>query len=653
MCGIAGILSNNPAHRARLDAMVNVIAHRGPDDHGKFDDGECALGHRRLSIIDIAGGHQPLSNGLRSLHIVFNGEIYNYRELRAELERESTVFRTQSDTEVVLALFERDGARCVHKLRGMFAFAIWEPARARLFLARDRMGQKPLFYQRLSGGGIAFASEVKALLTAAFAPTAPDLQALAHFISLRFVPDDRSMFAGITKLPAAHHLTFERGAERLERYWTLSYLDKLPDDERVVEEELDRVLRDSVRAHAVADVRVGTFLSGGIDSSILTAMLADQSIEPVPTFAIGVREQGFSELPFARQVAEQWNTEHHEEVTSAHLVRLLPEMIWHLDEPSDPFAAGCYLVSRLAGKHVKVALSGDGGDELFAGYDRFAGNGLVDIYALLPAALRRTVLQAIVDRVPESFGYKSVAQKLRWANAMSLVSGGERYALSMSFLRFTEEDKRELLRPEVRAGLSEQDSMPKILEHYHAEGVTDAVDRMLHTDCMTRLPDHLLTIVDRMGMAHGLEVRPPFIDHHVMELAARIPGRLKLNGRKLKYILRRTASRYLSNEIITRPKQGFGFPLARWMRTELSEPLRRVFAESRMVECGIFQQAYMHRLLEEHLAGRRDHNFRLWILLNTELWHRIYLNGDNPDDVAEWLTALGSGGARKWEAKVR
>ncbi len=647
MCGIAGILSSNPEHRARINAMVDVIGHRGPDDHGVLDDGVCALGHRRLSIIDIEGGHQPLSNASHSLHIVFNGEIYNYRELRAELTRQGVVFRTHTDTEVVLALFEHEGACSVRRLRGMFAFGIWEPARERLFLARDRMGQKPLFYQRLPGGGVAFASEVKSLLVAGFTPTVPDLQALAHFISLRFVPDDRSLFAGITKLPAAHHLTFERGSEQLERYWTLSYLDKLPDDERAVEEELDRVLRDSVKAHAVADVRVGTFLSGGIDSSTVTAMFADQSTEPVPTFAIGVREQGFSELPFARQVAEQWKTDHHEELTSAHLVRLLPEMIWHLDEPSDPFAAGCYLVSRLASRHVKVVLSGDGGDELFAGYDRFAGNGMVDLYALLPAALRRTVLRAIIDRVPDSFGYKSLAQKLRWANEMSLRSGGERYALSMSFLRFTEEDKRELLRPQVRAGLAEPDSIPKILEHYHAECVQDAVDRMLHTDCMTRLPDHLLTIVDRMGMAHGLEVRPPFLDHHVMELAARIPARLKLNGSRLKYILRRTASRYLYPGIVTRPKQGFGFPLARWMRTELREPLRCVFAESRMVESGVFEPSYMHRLLEEHLAGRRDHNFRIWILLNVELWHRIYVDGESPGNVAEWLAGIGTGGGAR------
>jgi asparagine synthase (glutamine-hydrolysing) len=640
MCGIAGIVSADSRMREQIGTMVQVLGHRGPDDRGIIHLGRAALGHQRLSIIDIDGGHQPLANAAGTLHIVFNGEIYNYRELRAELQRDGFSFQTRTDTEVVLALFERDGPRCVERLRGMFAFGIWNAGAGRLFLARDRMGQKPLFYRRLPDGGLAFASEVKALLAAGFAPAAPDLQALAHYISLRFVPDDRSLFSGITKLPAAHTLIFDGGELQRKRYWSLSYLEKVEDDEEAVTEELDRLLREAVLAHAVADVPVGTFLSGGIDSSIVTAMLSDQSASRIPTFAIGVKEQGFSELPFARRVAECWNTDHHEEITSADLVRLVPQMIWHMDEPSDPYGAGCYLVSRLASRHVKVVLSGDGGDELFAGYDRFAGNKLVDFYGLIPAPLRRTVLSAIADRVPDNFGYKSVAQRIRWANAMSLRSGGERYALSMSFLRFTEEDKQALLRPEVRNALAEPESVSKILEHYEADCVSDVVDRMLHTDCMTRLPDHLLVIADRMSMAHGLEVRPPFVDHQVMEFAARLPARLKLNGSRLKYILRRTASRYLPEDIITRPKQGFGFPLARWMRTDLQPVLRGVFAESRMVEAGVFDGGYMGRLLEEHVAGRRDHNFRLWVLLNVELWYRMYMEGASREQVTEWLTEL-------------
>lgn len=637
MCGIAGIISAREELRARVPAMTAALAHRGPDDSGVEHYRGATFGHRRLSIIDLDGGHQPLSNARRDVHIVFNGEIYNFPALREELERQGVVFRTRTDTEVILALYEREGERCVERLRGMFAFAIWDEARQRLVLARDRMGQKPLFYRLLPEGGLAFASEVKGLLAGGFADPELDLQALYHYISLRYIPDQLTLFKNVIKLPAAHTLTLERGAMQLRRYWSVSYLDKLPDDEEAVRAELDRRLRESVRMHALADVPVGTFLSGGIDSSLITAMLADQTDRPIDTFSLGVREQGFNELPYAREVAERWHTAHREAVVSADLVHLVPQMIWHMDEPSDPFGVGVYLVSQLAAREVKVVLTGDGGDELFAGYDRFAGNRLVDLYAVLPAALRRTVIRALANRVPDSFGYKSLAQKVRWVNEMSLLQGGERYALSMSFLRFTEEAKRSLFRPDALVHLTERDSTAKILAHYNASCVEDAVDRMLHTDGMTRLPDHLLMIVDRMAMAHGLEARPPLLDHEIVELAARIPARLKLNGHRLKYILRRTSAAYLPAGIVTREKQGFGFPIAHWMRTELRTLLEHVFRESRFVEAGIFERRYMDTLLAEHLSGRSDHNFRLWILLNLEVWHRLYLERQSPDQLAEWM----------------
>jgi asparagine synthase (glutamine-hydrolysing) len=637
MCGIAGIVSERDELRARVGAMAATLAHRGPDDAGVEHYTGASLGHQRLSIIDLDGGHQPLSNARRTVHIVFNGEIYNFPELREELVREGVAFRTRTDTEVILALYERDGERCVDRLRGMFAFGIWDEPRQRLFLARDRMGQKPLFYRTLPGGGLAFASEVKGILAGGLAANELDMQALYHYISLRYIPDELTLFKGIAKLPAAHTLTLEHGTVRRRRYWSVSYLDKLPDDEEDVRRELDRRLRESVKIHALADVPVGTFLSGGIDSSLITGMLADQSERPVDTFSLGVREHEFNELPFAREVASRWHTAHREAVVSADLVHLVPQMIWHMDEPSDPFGVGVYLVSRLAARDVKVVLTGDGGDELFAGYDRFAGNRLVDLYAVLPAALRRTVIRSLANRVPDSFGYKSLAQKVRWVNEMSLLQGGERYALSMSFLRFTEDAKRSLFRPAALSDLPEQESVGKILAHYNASCVEDAVDRMLYTDGMTRLPDHLLMIVDRMAMAHGLEARPPLLDHEIVEFAARIPARLKLNGHRLKYVLRQTASAYLPRDIITRKKQGFGFPIARWMRTELRPLLEHVFRDSRFVEAGIFERGYMDRLLTEHLSGRSDHNFRLWILLNLEVWHRLYLEQQSPEQLAEWM----------------
>ena len=636
MCGIAGVVGRDVL-RARIDTMTSALAHRGPDDRGIEHYHGASLGHRRLSIIDLGNGHQPMTGPRGDVHIVFNGEIYNFPALRAELEAEGVVFRTRTDTEVILALYERDGVRCVDRLRGMFAVGIWDERRQRLVLARDRMGQKPVFFQLLPDGGIAFASEVKALLAARFAAPEVDLQALFHYVSLRFIPDDRTLFRGIAKLPAAHTLVLESGRLDIRRYWSVSYLEKLTASEDDVCEELDARLRECVRMHALADVPVGTFLSGGIDSSLITAMLADQSPSPVPTFSIGVREQGFNELPFAREVATQWRTAHHESVVAADLVHLVPRMIHHMDEPSDPFGVGVFLVSELAARDVKVVLTGDGGDELFAGYDRFAGNQLVDLWALLPAALRRTAVRAVADRLPDSFGYKSLAQKVRWANEMSLAEGGDRYALSMSFLRFTEEAKRELFEPGIVRRLDERDSVGKILEFYDASNVREGVDRMLHTDCMTRLPDHLLLISDRMSMAHGLEARPPLVDHEIVEFAARIPGSMKVRGRQLKRVLRAVAGRYVSPSIVNRPKQGFGFPIARWMRGDLAPLLERTFAESRLAQAGVFRPEVMRRLLDEHVSGRRDHNFRLWILLNLEFWYRLYFEGCSVDALSEWI----------------
>ena len=639
MCGIAGIVDVGPLRWQCIEEMVAALAHRGPDDAGILHRPSAVLGHRRLSIIDLAGGRQPMSNEAGNLHIVFNGEIYNFESLRDILAADGVDFRTRSDTEVILALYEREGEKCVRRLRGMFAFAILDERRGRMVLVRDRLGQKPLYYSRLPGGGLAFASEVKGILAGRFEQPRLDLQALFHYVSLRYIPDERSLFARVAKLPAAHLLVWESGEVRIERYWSHSYRDKLRDDEPALVEELDRRIRDAVRLHAISDVPVGTFLSGGIDSSLVTAMLADQSLRPVSTFSVGVEEQGFDELPFARTVAERWGTTHHEERASADLVGLLPRMIWHMDEIADPFGVGVYLVSRLASRHVKVVLTGDGGDELFAGYDRFAGNRLVDLYAMLPAVLRRNVVRSLARRVPDGFGYKSIAQRVRWVNEMSLVRGAERYALSMSFLRFTEDAKRELFTPAALASLEESDSSSKILEHYDSESVDEVVDRMLHTDCMTRLPDHLLLLVDRMAMAHGVEARPPLLDHEVVEFAARLPSRLKLNGHRLKYILRRVAERYVPSEIVRRPKQGFGFPIARWMRRELAPLLRGVLGSSRLVEAGIFNGDYVSRLLEAHISGRSDHNFRLWILLNLELFHRLYFEGGTPESVAEWIAS--------------
>jgi len=365
--------------------------------------------------------------------------------------------------------------------------------------------------------------------------------------------------------------------------------------------------------------------------------------EPVPVFSIGVKEQSFNELPYARMVVDQYGLEGHEQVVSADMIHLIPKMIRSLDEPSDPYGVGVYLVSQLARKTVKVVLSGDGGDENFAGYDRYAGQRYADMYAILPRWLRANVMSRLIRLVPESFGYKTVAQKARWLNDVSLYDRGHRYAHSLSFLRFTNEMKQSLFSQSVIGGIEVENSDQKILDYFDADNADDLIDRMLYTDLMTRMPDHLMVIADRMTMAHSLESRAPLLDHRLTEYAAAMPVNLKLHGSKLKYGLREVAGRYLPRELIDRPKQGFGFPIARWMRTDLADLLGSLFRQSRFVELGWFQQNAIDALVDEHLQGIRDHNFRLWILMNLEFWYRQYFEGMSVDDMQEFTGSLMKG----------
>ncbi len=637
MCGIAGILS--PTNRGVISTMTDALTHRGPDGEGYYSDEHIALGHRRLSIIDLEGGQQPISNETDSLQLVCNGEIYNSPELRTELISRGHTFKTKSDVEVILHLYEEYREDCVKHLRGMFAFAIWDRADRTLFLARDHMGQKPIFFYQ-DGNEFMFASEIKALLATRLVAPEIDLDALWHYVSLRFLPDQYSLFRGIRKLPAATSLILRNGEAVTKKYWDIRYKDKMPGSESDIEESLNQLLVDTVKMHMLSDVPVGAFLSGGIDSSVITAIMAKESGQTLSTFSIGVAENKFNELPFARMVSQQYGTDAHEKVVKADLIHLIPEMIYHLDEPSDPFGVGVYLVSQVASEFVKVVLSGDGGDENFAGYDRYAGQKLTDYYCALPEWFRKKIMKSLIERIPESFSYKSLAQKAAWINDMSFFSGGERYAQSMSFLRFTTEAKQKLFTAHAQSSMDDKDSVGKILEHFESDNVDDLVDRMLYTDLMTRMPDHLLAIVDRMAMAHSLESRPPLVDFRIVEFAAAIPADMKLKGRNLKYILKKVASRYLPEELINREKQGFGFPLGLWMRTDLKGFLLGLFSESRFVELGIFNQTYVDTLVQEHLSGKVDHNFRLWILINLEFWYRLYFENESIDSLREYTDRL-------------
>ncbi|MBR3086189.1 MAG: asparagine synthase (glutamine-hydrolyzing) [Kiritimatiellae bacterium] len=641
MCGIAGLICEN--HESRIKAMTDIMAYRGPDDEGFYSDSVISLGQRRLSINDLAGGHQPISNEKGTIQLLANGEIYNSPELRIQLLARGHAFKTSTDVEVVLHLYEEMGEECFKELRGMFAIAIWDAPGKRLVLARDHMGQKPVFYAS-SGDAFAFGSEPKVVLASGILGRQVDLEALWHYMSLRYLPDDHSLFLGVKKLPAASYAILEGGKLTVRRYWKLdTFHNKVSGTEKELTDSLERLLLDTISQHLLSDVPVGTFLSGGIDSSLITAMTARITGRKFHTFSIGVNDQ-INELPWAEKIARQYGLDWKTETVEADLIGTIPEMIFHMDEPADPFGVGVYLVSQVAAKYDKVVLSGDGGDENFAGYDRFAGQKLARIYGLLPAFLRRRVLSPAIGLIPESFGYKSIAGKLRWLNDVGghAATPGDAYARSMSVLRFTQEQKDELFTESAVRQIADTDSVRQILKYFDDGTADEYLDKMLYTDLMTRIPDQLLAISDRMSMAHSIEIRPPLIDYKVTEFAASLPCSIKLRGtgRGLKYILRNVAKRYMGADLVDRPKQGFGFPIAKWLRTDLAQFQRNLFRQSRFVELGLFRQEAINRLVDEHIGGKADHNFRIWILINLEIWHRMCIEGKTVGEMKDFIASL-------------
>jgi asparagine synthase (glutamine-hydrolysing) len=598
MCGICGKYSQKGVSQEELSDMLQAIAHRGPDDEGVYVNGQIGLGNRRLSIIDLIGGRQPICNEDQSIWIVYNGEIYNYRDLRKELKQNGHIFRTKSDTEVIIHLYEELGERCVDKLNGMFAFAIWDEKDQKLLLARDRLGQKPLFYAR-SNGDFLFASEIKAILAANKQKREIDYESLHHYLSLRFIPSPQTLLRSIKKLPPAHILIWQDNQIHLTRYWHLSFRNKLKLSESEFIDGLEEKLHHTIESHLISDVPVGAFLSGGMDSSMIVAIMAKSVGDSFQTFAIGVKEQSFNELPYARMVADRYHTKHIEHIVESDMIQLLPKMIWYLDEPSDPIAACQFHAAELAAGHVKVVMGGDGGDELFAGFDRYLGVNYIDYYNLIP------------DRLS------------------SLQNMSQRYAEATCFFRFSHQDKQALFSDELWRRLGNLNSADVIVSQFENSHADDAIDKMLYADFMTRLPEHSLMLTDRMTMAHGLEARSPFLDHQLVEFLAAFPSKLKIRGRKLKYVLRRIAQQYLPDEIVKRKKQGFMFPIAFWFGNELYNFLESFLIDSYFVKQGLFKKDSVLRLLEDHRKNRVDNHVRLWMLLNLEIWYRIYIEGSD------------------------
>ena len=637
MCGIAGIVGGK--HRGEaMSRMLASLAHRGPDDQGTWSDEVATLGQRRLSIIDLVGGKQPLHSADKRYWLVCNGEIYNYRELREDMLRKGRQFLTGSDCELILHLYAEFGERCLDYLRGMFAFALWDSREKVLFAARDHLGQKPLFYAE-HNGGLLLASEIKGVLAAEPVLRKLDPESLDQYLALRLIAPPRTMFSGVRKLPPGHWLRFTlRGGLEIGRYWDLDYRDKLEGSDEELTDALEEQLIEALRLHMVSDVPVGAFMSGGLDSTLIVAMLMKHvASSPIPTFTLSLPHANFNEGPIARLVAERYGTEHHEETVTPSLVSLLPKLVYHLDEPSDPLSLCAYLVSQVARREVKVVIGGDGGDELFGGYDRYYGNLYANLYARLPLAIRRYGIGPLLDLLPEGRWYKSRTHQLKWLHKMAFQREGARYSGSLSYFYFDSATRPDLYGPAMLGYWDGLDAESVIRDLYDSAPAHEALDRMLYADSKVRLPDHPVMISDRMTMAHGLEGRSPFMDHVVAGFAARLPTHLKVCGRTTRVIQRRLAERYLPREVLEMPKQGFSSALPYMLRDEYPVLFNAFLRDSRLVQEGFLRENAVSDLLDRHLGGREDNSNRLWLLLNSEIWYRMQIDGDSMDVTNETL----------------
>ena len=599
--------------------MCQSIVHRGPDDEGIFLKDGAGLGVRRLSIIDLTGGHQPVFNEDKTVCIVYNGEIYNFPELRRELEGRGHRFYTHTDTEVIVHLYEDMGRDCVQKLRGMFAFAIYDTRKRRLLLARDRLGIKPLHYT-FTDGRLLFASEIKSILAVAPELAAIDQGALWHYMYFGYIPDPSTAFVPIKKLPPGHVLEFEGGKVDVRRYWDLpEYGTHLPRSEEECLQELEQRLEEAVRIRLIADVPLGALLSGGTDSSTVVALMARASSRPVKTFSIGFQHADFNEAPYARLVAQRFGAEHHELILEPDVVETVEALTRSLEEPfGDSSILPTYYISRLARQHVTVALSGDGGDEVFAGYERHQIYLQHRNFHWIPAWAGALYRKHVYPRLPSDVPARNLAYSvsLPWA---------DRYLDGVSLQPFDRD--MSLLTDDFRAtALGDRDPMSALRKYLNEAPARDPLSRVLYLDTKTYLPGDILTKVDRMSMLASLEVRVPILDHPFVEWVAGLPPEWKMRGATQKYIFTKLAERVgVPGEVLDRPKQGFALPLRHWMRNELKDLIMSVLLDAATLQRGYFTPTGVRRLLDEHFQGRRDHSARIWRFLMFELWHRNFL----------------------------
>jgi asparagine synthase (glutamine-hydrolysing) len=626
MCGIAGFISkekNAPlaGREILLDRMCRVITHRGPDEQGTIVKDRAALGMRRLSIIDLKSGQQPIFDCSGRLAIVFNGEIYNYRELKKDLEARGHKFKTNSDTETIVHAYEEFGADCVRHLRGMFAFAIYDFSQETLFIARDRVGKKPLFYSLTKRGNFVFGSELKVLLEHGEISKEIDFSALDSYLTFGYVPEEFCIFKDVHKLAPGHFLLFKNGSIEIKKYWDFDYsgASEIKAEAEYID-GLREKIKEAVRVRLISEVPLGAFLSGGVDSSSIVGMMSQISDAPVKTFSIGFNEDTFNELKFARAAAKHFNTEHHEFVVTPDLVETVDDLVWHFDEPfADSSALPTYMVAKMARDYVTVVLSGDGGDELFAGYTRYVTDKKRSGLEKLPRVLRQNLLKPLSEALPHG----AKGRNFLYNTSLDAV---DRYIDSVS--HFGKLKKLELYSNALRENLNGQTGKAEAVFRQLAESAAsgDATDKMLYLDSKTYLPADILTKVDRMTMAVSLEARVPLLDHELIEYVQKIPANLKLKGTETKYIFKKAMEGIVPNEILYREKQGFGVPINEWINSQLKDRIHGILSEKRTVERGYFEPKYIKVLLDEHAKNRRDHSHALWILWMLELWHRRFVD---------------------------
>ena len=631
MCGIAGFATSaslDPDARVRATAMRDVLSHRGPDGAGLWNDGHAVLAHRRLSIVDLAGGHQPLSNEDGRIWVTYNGEIYNHRDVRAELESAGHRYRTRSDTETIVHAYEQWGADCIHRFRGMFAFALWDAPKRRLLLVRDRLGVKPLYWAR-AGDCLLFASEIKSILASGLITAEVNRAVLPEILATRYTSGAETLFQGIYKLLPGHRLVFENDRVRTERYWDLPLegpdpaLERL--DDALLVEQFRSLLQESVRLRLMADVPLGMFLSGGIDSAAVAALMAREMDRPVQTFSVAFAQREFSELTYAREAAASIGAENHEIVIDAgDFFGALPRLIWHEDEPiAHPSSVPLHFVSALARQHVKVVLTGEGSDELLAGYGKYP-RAMVNWYAagayarVVPGPVRAAIASSVVPRLRGGIGRlarRSFLAVPRTPADMFL----DNFAGMPCGLQ------RTLLDPSVLEGA---DPYAASLEYFdRVNGRSGLLDRLLYTDTKTYLVE-LLMKQDQMSMSMSIESRVPFLDHVLVEFAARLPHRLKLNGLTTKRILREAVKGLVPSSILTRPKMGFPVPFGAWVGNGWNGFARDVLLDRRTRERGLINPAGVSGLLRDHASGARAGGDAIWALMNLELWYRTFIDGD-------------------------